>query len=69
MAVDRVILTIERLSDGKVKVTGPIGDKVLALGLLEFAKTVVLEYREEAKVNSGSSAVGSVPFIPFRGTS
>lgn len=37
-------LTITVEDNGKVTVNGPIADKVLSLGLLEFAKSVVLAF-------------------------
>ena len=43
-----VVLTILVDKNGSLTVTGPINDKILSLGLLEMAKHIVLNHKENS---------------------
>lgn len=41
-----IVLTITLDAQGQLQMHGPIGNKVLCLGMLELAKKLVFEYKE-----------------------
>jgi len=47
-AMKKVLLEISANEEGAIEVSGIINDKVKALGLLEVAKHLVIEYRPKA---------------------
>ncbi len=44
LAIEKARMTIVLMSDGRIHVNGPIGDRVLAYGMLECAREVIHEY-------------------------
>lgn len=62
-------LTVRLMADGRVGVSGPIGDTVLCLGLLELAKATVLSQAERAPAGPlvqpvSGAALRALPKVP-----
>jgi len=55
------VITITLRRSGEVFVNGPLTDKILCFGMLEMAKGLVANYREERKVLVPQMAIPKIP--------
>lgn len=62
MAAPAVVLTITMDKDGSVRVSGPIGNKVLCYGILESAREAIADWHKaQAQGPQIEMAAGPLP--------